>query len=130
MTDKLALAPGHFYKSRAGDVWCCYRVYSHRPPHCQARCVKVSGGQVEYFFADGRYDSKGDREHTLVSECGPEGGDLTAPLEDKVREYERVLNEIACWGDDGPPAARDEPSSSERARQVLRRFSADRKESS
>jgi hypothetical protein len=62
------LEPGHFYTSRNGETWCCYKTNEGRQAHSEAYCVRVSDGRVEYFFADGRYDEKGEREHTLVSE--------------------------------------------------------------
>lgn len=67
------LAPGKFYKSRDGEVWCCFRVREDMPEHAQADCVRVEDHRVEYFYADGRYDGGGKREHTLVAECGPKG---------------------------------------------------------
>lgn len=63
------LKPGHFYKSAAGDVWCCYSLRPDAPTQAQARCIRVEGsGEGEYFYADGRYDVYGARNHSLVEE--------------------------------------------------------------
>lgn len=60
---------GHFYKSAGGDVWCCYSLRPDAPKQAQARCIRVAGsGEGEYFYANGRYDVYGAREHTLVEE--------------------------------------------------------------
>lgn len=48
------------------EVWCCYRVDGSADPQNQAHCVRVSDGRIETFFLDGRYDSGGKREHTLI----------------------------------------------------------------
>lgn len=67
----IELQPGRFYRSRDGEKWCCFS----RPgtaPHCAAHCVRVRDGRVEYFFIDGRYDSAGSREHTLIEEVSAE----------------------------------------------------------
>jgi len=64
----MKLEPGHFYESRGGDVWCCYKSDLKAEKHCCAYCVRVSDGRIEYFFADGRYDEAGKREHTLLRE--------------------------------------------------------------
>jgi hypothetical protein len=79
------LQAGHFYKSRRGDVWCCYYV----DPRCeatqaQAYCVHAiatigfTDARTECFFLDGRYDSDGKREHTLIAECSPTGEPVRA----------------------------------------------------
>jgi hypothetical protein len=69
--ETLRLRPGGFYESRAGDVWCCYRIDGDAPDRAKARCVMVESGRHEYFFEDGRYDSGGAREHTLVRVVPP-----------------------------------------------------------
>lgn len=65
---KLQLRVGRFYRAKNGAVWLCYRRQRWRPVQAQADCINVETSQVEYFFADGRYDEGGDREHTLVAE--------------------------------------------------------------
>jgi hypothetical protein len=62
------LVPGHFYRSRNSEVWCCFSLDEKKQKHCQADCVRVSDHRVEYFYVDGRYDGAGQREHTLISE--------------------------------------------------------------
>ena len=64
----LVLTPGKFYRSRDGHVWCCFKLSPFEPEQARARCVRVDDDRVEYFFGDGRYDSTGVREHTLVEE--------------------------------------------------------------
>lgn len=66
----MRLAAGSFYRSRDGEVWCCWRVRPNAfaEAHASADCIRVSDGRVEYFYLDGRYDSGGKREHTLVEE--------------------------------------------------------------
>jgi hypothetical protein len=64
----IKLIPGHFYRDRAGYKWCCFSLDVHKSEHAQANCVRTVDGRVEYFFADGRYDAAGKREHTLVEE--------------------------------------------------------------
>ena len=63
----MLLEPGKFYRSRADETWCCYRVDTLGPVQAQAWCIRVSDGRTEYFFADGRYDEDGVREHCLVA---------------------------------------------------------------
>lgn len=65
---KLSLYPGRFYKARNGEVWCCVSLELFREEHAQARCVKIQSERTEYFYRDGRYDTAGLREHTLVEE--------------------------------------------------------------
>jgi hypothetical protein len=65
---KLRLKSGHFYVDRGGYVWCCYQIDTQAPPEGQAECIRVDGSRKEYFYIDGRYDLKGEREHTLVRE--------------------------------------------------------------
>lgn len=75
----LELKPGRFYKSKAGDVWCCYRVDKKKEEHASADAIGISphvAGRTEYFYLDGRYDSEGERKHCLVEECGPNGEKL------------------------------------------------------
>ena len=69
----MKLEPGRFYESRNGHAWCCYKVKPDAEKHCRAYCVRVDDGRVEYFFEDGRYDEKGQREHTLVRELEKAG---------------------------------------------------------
>jgi len=66
---KLELVPGHFYTAKDGERWCCFKVDASKPEHARADCVRVRDGRVEYFFLDGRYDSGGKREHTLLREA-------------------------------------------------------------
>jgi hypothetical protein len=87
----LRLEPGHFYLSREGQVWCCYRVDPSAPEHCQAYCVRASGDQCEYFFLDGRYDLGGSREHCLVCECTPNGGPSPPTDLDKCVRWMRTV---------------------------------------
>jgi hypothetical protein len=65
------LEPGHFYTSRNGEIWCCYKVDAKASEHARVFCVRTTDGRVEYFFEDGRYDEQGQREHTLVAETEP-----------------------------------------------------------
>ena len=67
-SEQLVLRPGKFYQAKDGEIWCCYRVRDNAAEHCKADCIRVSDSRVEYFFLDGRYDSAGKREHTLVKE--------------------------------------------------------------
>lgn len=62
------LQPGHFYVSRDDETWCCFRLIPRKADHCQADCVRLSDCRVESFYADGRYDVEGKREHTLIGE--------------------------------------------------------------
>jgi len=87
------LQAGHFYKSRRGDVWCCFRVDEERPAtggtsgneHCRAFAIECSGAtRVEYFFLDGRYDRAGKRERTLLTECTPTGKSIPAKPKTKA----------------------------------------------
>lgn len=73
--DTLQLRPGGFYESRAGDVWCCYRLDGDAPDRAKAQCIMVASGCREYFYEDGRYDYAGAREHTLIriARPGPNG---------------------------------------------------------
>lgn len=64
----MQLVPGKFYVARDGGIWCCFNVNRNKPEHAMADCVRVTDHRVEYFFLDGRYDSGGKREHTLVKE--------------------------------------------------------------
>jgi hypothetical protein len=68
----LRLKPGKFYSTKMGAIWCCFKIEYAAEPHCQAFCIEVATHRIEYFYLDGRYDSKGIREHTLVREAeGP-----------------------------------------------------------
>ena len=77
MTDSLrpSLRPGAFYRSRAGDTWCCVRVDDRAPlpsaEHRRAACVRTTDFRVEWFHVDGRYDTAGERDHCLVYEVAP-----------------------------------------------------------
>jgi hypothetical protein len=93
----MLLQAGRFYKSRAGDVWCCYRSISYEAVHC---VLTVGTGRIESFFADGRYDVGGKREHCLVEECDPTGKPLevkptvsSLDLDDLAREAHRIAIE-------------------------------------
>lgn len=63
----ILLEPGNFYVSKDGHVWCCFRVDDVNPEQAKASCIRVFDERVEHFFRDGRYDSGGQREHTLIS---------------------------------------------------------------
>jgi hypothetical protein len=65
----IMLVAGKFYKSRDGELWCCFKVDMEAGKHCQARCIRIDDERVEYFYLDGRYDESGKREHTLVKEA-------------------------------------------------------------
>jgi len=65
---KLELIPGRFYLSKNDEVWCCFSVLKDNEEHCQAYCIRILDHRVEYFFLDGRYDSEGKREHSLIKE--------------------------------------------------------------
>ena len=62
------LVPGKFYRAMNHYAWCCYKVTASNEPHCKAYCVRVEDGRIEYFYIDGRYDSDGKSEHTLIDE--------------------------------------------------------------
>lgn len=62
----MKLGAGKFYVSRDGFVWCCYKIDPSAEAHAFAHCIRVTDQREEYFYEDGRYDSKGEREHTLV----------------------------------------------------------------
>jgi NTP pyrophosphatase (non-canonical NTP hydrolase) len=79
----MKLKPGRFYRSKNEEVWCCFSFSHSKDLHCQADCVRVRDGRVEYFFEDGRYDGEGKREHTLVLELGGEHG---LDIEDEVKD--------------------------------------------
>jgi hypothetical protein len=68
----LKLTPGRFYLDREGSTWCCYGVDRRNASHFQAFCVRVTplsaSPRTEYFFIDGRYDSRGLRELCLIKE--------------------------------------------------------------
>jgi hypothetical protein len=69
----MTLKPGRFYKSRDGEIWCCFRANPRGEAHCAFDCIRVSDCRIEYFYADGRYNFGGEREHTLTVEVTPEG---------------------------------------------------------
>lgn len=98
---KLVLTPGHFYKSRAGDVWCCFRVSPEARLHAQADCVAVEGsGRSEYFYRDGRYDAEGKSDLTLVEECGPRGETMPAKSGGEIvtEEHGELIDQMADAG--------------------------------
>jgi len=64
----MKLIPGHFYRSHDQSLWCCFKVNAQQEKHAQAHCVRVSDHRIEYFYLDGRYDEKGEREHTLIED--------------------------------------------------------------
>lgn len=68
LPDGKKLIPGRFYRSYCGELWCCFKVNGSAAEHCQAHCVQVDGHRVEYFYLDGRYDTKGEREHCLIED--------------------------------------------------------------
>lgn len=59
------LIPGRFYRSFSGEIWCCFKVDGSA---LTAHCVNVSSHRVEYFYLDGRYDSKGVRSECLIED--------------------------------------------------------------
>ncbi len=70
------LEPGLFYRSRDGHIWCCFRLNHGRVlgepgESAEAECVRVADNRIESFYRDGRYDSNGKREHTLISRATP-----------------------------------------------------------
>ncbi len=71
MPSKLFLHPGQFYRSKAGELWCCFKVDHAQEEHAKARAIRLIDGRVEYFYMDGRYDTNGNREHCLVSTASP-----------------------------------------------------------
>lgn len=70
-TPSMILHPGNFYISRNGHIWCCFRIDPKAEDHTKAYCVRLTDNRVEYFYLDGRYDKKGEREHTLVERVKP-----------------------------------------------------------
>jgi len=76
----MKLTPGKFYASKDGFIWCCFRLALGEPAHCRAGCIRISDGRVEQFYTDGRYDSKGEREHTLVREMDAERAIIPSTL--------------------------------------------------
>lgn len=66
------LEVGKHYVSRDGYVWCCFQHSPGFGEHAEFFCVRLTGHRIEYFNADGRYDSDGVREHTLLREALPE----------------------------------------------------------
>lgn len=79
----LKLKAGGFYKARNGAIWCCYRIDSNASAHAVAKCIAIATFTrpwTEYFYIDGRYDSEGKREHTLIAELDAESAmlELTA----------------------------------------------------
>lgn len=99
----MRLEAGHFYKAKNGETWCCWRVRENAfaEEHASADCIRVSDGRVEYFYADGRYDGHGVREHCLVEEiprrerATPDPNVIGAPPEDHAAlvEYAKVHDE-------------------------------------
>jgi hypothetical protein len=80
-TPALTLTPGKFYRSKDGHAWCCVRVRRRAEPQARADCVRVADLRVEYFYSDGRYDSEGKREHSLVEEIPWRDPDLDEDLD-------------------------------------------------
>jgi hypothetical protein len=64
----MKLEPGKFYRSKCGETWCCFKTTILGEPQARAHCIRISDTRTEYFYEDGRYDSAGEREHTLVEE--------------------------------------------------------------
>jgi hypothetical protein len=64
----LRLKPGRFYVTEVGSRWCCFQVEERAESHRQAWCIEVATHRIWYFYLDGRYDTNGLREHTLVGE--------------------------------------------------------------
>jgi hypothetical protein len=65
---KLTLTPGLFYKSKNNQLWCCFNVDMTKEIHAQADCIRLFDERIEYFYIDGKYDSEGKREHTLIKQ--------------------------------------------------------------
>lgn len=67
----LALRQGGVYVDREGGEWVCWRVRPGQPDRSRADCIRVSDGRNDYFYLDGRYDMRGERELCLVREARP-----------------------------------------------------------
>jgi hypothetical protein len=80
----MKLAAGKYYVSRDGFVWCCYRFDPNAEEHACAHCIRVADDRIEYFYEDGRYEEKGEREHTLVRRI-QFNYELKTPARDPVR---------------------------------------------
>jgi hypothetical protein len=77
----MKLGAGRFYVSRDRSLWCCYRIDLKREEHCQASCIRVRDARTEDFYLDGRYDAKGEREHSLIKRLLI-NSDITTPSHD------------------------------------------------
>lgn len=64
----MKLEAGKFYIAKDGFVWCCFQIDMRREVHARANCIRVLDSRIEYFYLDGRYDTHGEREHTLTEE--------------------------------------------------------------
>lgn len=88
---RVRMFAGRFYRSKDGDIWCCFKVDPTRPEHCQASCIRVDDARVETFYADGRYDDAGQREHTLVMQEERVIGGLVDALDEQERIHANLL---------------------------------------
>lgn len=79
---KLDVTPGRFYRDRAGHVWCCFSAEGRFGEHAARDCIRVADKRIEYFYQDGRYDSAGEREHTLILEVTYDNKDLSNDNQD------------------------------------------------
>lgn len=68
MINELRLKAGKFYKSKYGDIWCCFSVNKNNESHRVAYCVNVYTHLIEHFYIDGRYDVGGSMAHCLIEE--------------------------------------------------------------
>ncbi len=67
-TQKIQLKIGGLYEAKDKERWACFQVDMSKPEHAVALCIQQSTLRIEYFYLDGRYDSRGKREHTLIKE--------------------------------------------------------------
>lgn len=57
---------GKFYRSKDGQVWCCFRARSLREIYVQSYCVRLSDDSINYFLDDHSFDLGGEIEDELV----------------------------------------------------------------
>ena len=71
---------GRFYRSRADEIWCCFRARPLVKPriewadgtiregatYTQSYCVRLSDGHLNYFLDDHSFDLGGEIEDELV----------------------------------------------------------------
>lgn len=63
---------GKFYKSKEGDVWCCYKARPLRGLYVQSWCVRLKDDFVNYFLDDHSFDPGGEIESELVDVASEE----------------------------------------------------------